>query len=921
MTPYKRFCLVLLALAQMCVGCTVHDQLHIRYIVHAMPSKVHPAPVLVEMRLENVQGDSLVLDGLSESGICRFDHVEAVDGERTLTTYLTTFSSRDGPSVTVPRVVVKGPFSRLTTIRYVAWVGIREGSEHRGFTGRCFGLIDSAIAVIPGRLALLTPSLPRAGTVELLCHIPRGWTALPPLQLNRRYFSLRWPALNLREQAAGAILTVGLLHRLSRSSSGPTIVLPAALGDSAVAAARGPIAKLLQVLFEECPWAVDTSATIVALPVTSDGDDVATGLSSSVQAMTLLPATESRLRQCAEQLLLATLTLGTRTHHVRKSQDNWVVEGCTHLIARRCAALAFSGTTERADQALAIEYVSSLKHPTGIRDLEEMYKDGRPSYTLTSLRAPAALLMIEERARAGGQQNPLRSALTRQFIGPTSSLRDAFQLSPTAWHDIRNRLQDRIPLDLDELRDTTHFAPIDSAGGWPRSARLDHNTILLCFTGNQDGYLENCGCKSNQSGGVARRATFFREMRRVGLPLLLIDAGNAVANIDKEGITDSLSRLERRIAVQEMVSAGFSAACLGEAELTQFDNGYAEDVAAASLPLLNANVLKRGSPIAAPFRELEVGGHHLGIISVLAKPSAQHGLRHSEEAMLNFTVLDPIASAAGLARKIRDRVELVIVAGSLSPSDIRQLLRASSDVDVVISTRPTTGLVLPRGSTWSVITQSLSGWSGKTLVLFCNLTRYGVNWAELGLARGKGIANARVGGTFLDDRFTEAPDVRGRLTQFYHTASSRLSVRNAASAPYPEQGSQAASLVGAGRCRGCHETEFVQWFGTQHALAYKTLLDRHRQYQPRCVACHVVGLGRSDGFRMESAEGRLAGVQCEVCHGAGSEHIEHAGSGFIARRPSATLCLGCHDEEHSSRQIDAAAFATVGHKPSMAQAR
>src|SRR5690606_23742945 len=46
----------------------------------------------------------------------------------------------------------------------------------------------------------------------------------------------------------------------------------------------------------------------------------------------------------------------------------------------------------------------------------------------------------------------------------------------------------------------------------------------------------------------------------------------------------------------------------------------------------------------------------------------------------------------------------------------------------------------------------------------------------------------------------------------------------------------------------------------------------------------------------------LRDVQCETCHGPGSLHVAADGTDeprTVTRAPAETLCLGCHNEEHS----------------------
>ena len=43
----------------------------------------------------------------------------------------------------------------------------------------------------------------------------------------------------------------------------------------------------------------------------------------------------------------------------------------------------------------------------------------------------------------------------------------------------------------------------------------------------------------------------------------------------------------------------------------------------------------------------------------------------------------------------------------------------------------------------------------------------------------------------------------------------------------------------------------------------------------------------------------LINVQCEMCHGPGSQHVTNPIAGKMIRTPSKQLCTTCHDQEHS----------------------
>ena len=129
--------------------------------------------------------------------------------------------------------------------------------------------------------------------------------------------------------------------------------------------------------------------------------------------------------------------------------------------------------------------------------------------------------------------------------------------------------------------------------------------------------------------------------------------------------------------------------------------------------------------------------------------------------------------------------------------------------------------------------------------------------------------------------------------------------------------------VGARACGQCHDGpgmghQFSQWIVSKHARAYAVLskpeakeiarlsgIPQEPQESAMCLGCHATGAEvedweREDGFRIED------GVQCEKCHGAGSEYMDAE----VMKNPDAAMraglrkirlsdCQMCHNEKGS----------------------
>jgi len=130
--------------------------------------------------------------------------------------------------------------------------------------------------------------------------------------------------------------------------------------------------------------------------------------------------------------------------------------------------------------------------------------------------------------------------------------------------------------------------------------------------------------------------------------------------------------------------------------------------------------------------------------------------------------------------------------------------------------------------------------------------------------------------------------------------------------------------VGVTTCVGaCHKSEqqgnqLAIWQGTKHSLAYKTLqtpeadkIAKDKGFgtaadeTPECLKCHVLGK-EMDPAEFETGFSKEDGVQCETCHGPGSEYKKLSimkdrekskENGLIIHSEKEAFCTGCHNSE------------------------
>ena len=115
-------------------------------------------------------------------------------------------------------------------------------------------------------------------------------------------------------------------------------------------------------------------------------------------------------------------------------------------------------------------------------------------------------------------------------------------------------------------------------------------------------------------------------------------------------------------------------------------------------------------------------------------------------------------------------------------------------------------------------------------------------------------------------------------------------------APPPAKGEP--EYVGVDTCKTCHVAAFDVWSKTGHGHAYKTLADDSKEFNLDCVGCHVTGYEKPGGSTVTDVA-VLKDVQCETCHGPGSQHAADPMANALPDKIEEQVCTGCHHAPHT----------------------
>ena len=221
----------------------------------------------------------------------------------------------------------------------------------------------------------------------------------------------------------------------------------------------------------------------------------------------------------------------------------------------------------------------------------------------------------------------------------------------------------------------------------PLGAMAAPKRLVLLFTGDNRGEIAPCGCKQEPMGGLARRKTAIAAERARGVPLLLLDAGNALFR--DTGRTQDDKLLQRaELVLEQMEAEGTAAMAVGERDLSQGLAYLQKATRGRKMKLLSANLVdKAGKAPFAASQVLEAGGLKVGVVGVSPEgtPAGEPGLKGKP----------PVETALAEARKLRKtkKVDVVVVLAAVPYQEaVKMALQAEDAVDFVVQSNDVRGI-------------------------------------------------------------------------------------------------------------------------------------------------------------------------------------------------------------------------------------
>jgi hypothetical protein len=434
-------------------------------------------------------------------------------------------------------------------------------------------------------------------------------------------------------------------------------------------------------------------------------------------------------------------------------------------------------------------------------------------------------------------------------------------------------------------------------------AELNNPAALLIVTGQQDGYLEPCGCSAEQIGGLIRRFDFIERLQKKNWPVSLVELGGLIKGPNARGGFEQ-AKIKFDYAVKALKLLKYDALALAADDLKVgvaeamglFDNNLGEKT---KIVVANAHPEAVFEKLFRPSIVVQAGPMKLGITSVI-DPAALESLSDAEKDVTLKVKKAPDEVLPGILTELEAASDYQVLMVQGPPTLARRLGDAFPAFDVVVATSETADPL-------SHEPELLNG--GKTLLI--SIGRKGKYVGVVGFHPREAVP-VQFHLVTLNRRFDGAGAPMKALIEdeYRQTLKTAGVVENFERRPFVG-GAPGATFVGAEKCKDCHPNTFDKWKNkTKHSKAFDALLGDPKPnsaFDAECVTCHTTGFEFISGWKSPKETPHLAGNQCENCHGPSSRHAADPDNPefrkFIhldgQQLNNTRLCYNCHDEDNS----------------------
>ncbi|MFA6218065.1 MAG: hypothetical protein WDL87_10495 [Candidatus Omnitrophota bacterium] len=202
--------------------------------------------------------------------------------------------------------------------------------------------------------------------------------------------------------------------------------------------------------------------------------------------------------------------------------------------------------------------------------------------------------------------------------------------------------------------------------------------ITLLYTGSTHSMLYTCSCPKEKDGGISRRASLIKELRKTNANTLVLDSGAFFGGGIKDEYTQNteLDKARTKVNLKAMAMMRYDAAALSPEEFNFGKDFLHENIAGQSIAFLSCNVspdtVDTRPYVIKAFGDVKIG--IIGVTSPLAEPKSG-GLKFSEPKAAVKVAIQALK---------KESVSIVILLSNLGEQDDLELINSVPGIDVLV---------------------------------------------------------------------------------------------------------------------------------------------------------------------------------------------------------------------------------------------
>ena len=281
----------------------------------------------------------------------------------------------------------------------------------------------------------------------------------------------------------------------------------------------------------------------------------------------------------------------------------------------------------------------------------------------------------------------------------------------------------------------------------------------------------------------------------------------------------------------------------------------------------------------SPYIVKRAGGVTVGIMSLITDKG---DLGPGKDSL---AVEDPQAAARASVIELKRRgAQVIVLLSQLGKTEGEDLVTAVEGIDAVVMGRNV--VLIQRGR---MVKNTIACYGGEQGQYVCR--------TELTLDAKHKMTSGDAEAVLLGPEIADKPEIASFVKSFEDALTEKnrkADMERAAQTQTQAADNSVSHYIGSDLCVRCHPSEGAQWKTTAHSAAWNTLQVVKHDADGECITCHSVGYQKPGGFMSFASTPALANVQCENCHGLGTEHEAFA---TAPHRIDASTCMQCHNKE------------------------